>query len=370
MKNVLFICSSIYQLIVIVQLKNQFYKDDCVDVILTSYMQSYKIIAKQLSKTKIFDKVITIDVQCLRKHTSLTRFHKFFCNIVPSVYAHFFIKTNKKYDTILLHSFNDTCSIISNILQKKTFYYKYGNPKLEVNLYEDGIATYSKLYEQYYDKLFVRHNSFINLYKKLLNEINLYSCSKNMFLFKPEYLTYTPKMNVSKIPAINNDDMVEILNQIFNYPKNNSFFDDIKLIYIEGFDGSYKDEQRILDNICSYFDKNRIIVKKHPRNKKFDFNNYHCIDSKYNYIPFELFLMNEDFSKKILISISSNSICSIVNVFEKDCNAIMLFDCIEEKDEITQYLEPVIRNIQKANPSTVKIPKDLVELKKTIQNLI
>jgi hypothetical protein len=200
-----------------------------------------------------------------------------------------------------------------NILKKKT----------EVWFVEDAPMIYSYQVPS-------RRNIF--LYKLMGLEFPVLKVNK-WFFSVPEKMHRANGAHTFKLKPLNKEDkdFVSIINRVFDYTPDETINETDILIMEECFftDGLMEknDDFRLYKSIKDEFSSLSFTVKLHPRTKVNRFTEeFNCIEK--STIPWEVFLLNEEFENKIFLSISCTTMLSPKLLFNKEYKSIMLYKVI------------------------------------------
>lgn len=354
-KSILFSVSTSFQLLVAVQIKDKYFKNDNVDIIITDYTLDYIDIAKRLQKTGLFRNVYTIQVRDLLYEKNY--YKKFIQYLYATFLPTYIIKRkidviNQYYDKLLFFNINLYTQCLYEILQRN-------NKNIMCERFEEGFNIYLK------NDLNV---SYVIRFKKMLGKKIITGKINTTYLFHPELLQYNMSSIIKEIPLFEKDNtnIIDKLNYVFNY-KNEDIIRDSEVFYFEGkfySENELFDDIDILDKIAQKIDKSKICIKLHPRslNNRFKSRKYNV--SFNNSIPWELVQMNYDFTGKIFITVSSASILASNLYFSEQIKSIFLFECIENLPKDVDYIfKNYIKDIkEKFNASDIIIPKSTTQL--------
>ena len=131
---------------------------------------------------------------------------------------------------------------------------------------------------------------------------------------------------IEKIPAIDykNKEVKDIFHHIFGEAK----LPKQKFIFLEEafFDDKIpSNDLELVLRIAEIVGKDQMIIKLHPRNKVNRFKEYGFQTMEHTQVPWEITLMDEDITDKILFTVSSNASITSKLIFEKNMNVIMLY---------------------------------------------
>lgn len=342
MKNVLILCNTVYQIIVATWIQRCFFKKDKIDIIISDHMNNGKEIAKHIRETKKFNNVYYLET--FNYARGINKFYRFICPKI--VCKNIFIPFKDKYDVLL----------VSNMDYFSQLLYKFNVKKDgQVYWYEDGSASYSAACEKYY----IRKDIFVK--KKIYRNV------EGLFLFTPEHLCWKPNFKKIKIPAISKENIEyrNMLNQIFQFEKSKDKYD-VKYIFFEesySSEGFKIDDVELVEKIAKKVGKDNIMIKIHPRNPINRFKERGFKTNTNTEIPWELIVMNNDLSDKVLLTVSSTSVLNPYLLFGDKAKAYILYDCLESKPQLLEGdLWNCVYNRIKHCGENIKICKSIDEI--------
>lgn len=313
MKDILILCNTVYQIIVATWIVECYYKNDNIDIIISDHMNEGKKISENIKNTDKFRKVYYSETLEYARWKG-----KYHSRIYPKWYRiRRLCPLGRKYDEILIANLDAFSQLIY------PYAIKDGG---KLYLYEDGTATYSKVVEKYYNSCKSSHRQ------------NIYGNVKGIYLFTPNHMCWKPDFDKIKIPYISrkNKKYIEFLNKIFDYANMRDVYDK-KYIFMEesyAADGIKIDDVELVKNIANIVGKENIMVKIHPRNRE---NRFYNIGFKTNIntsIPWELIILNNDFSDKVLITIASSSVLNPIILFGEKAKVRIMYKCLNNKPNI------------------------------------
>ena len=339
MKRAIFVCNTVYQVMVASWLRITEFKDYIADIIVTDHMNNHEMIARRIGETDYFANVYPVkrkkyDYSGTADYSINARIRR---GMRPEDELSSMIKLEHKYDVMLDANIDVFSRKLFNVLKNSRFS-NVGKRTLKLYLYEDGIYTYSKAYEQVYMHDCIPDNAtyklkILNNY--LLNTKCIYGNVKGMFLFNPEMIRYTPEWKLKEIKKIerDNNSFKEYLNYIFSYYESADVYDK-KVIFLEEsiyMNSTERPDAEMLDKISEIIGKDNIMVKIHPRNPQNVFSQRGYKTNANTAIPWELILFNNDFSNKILITLASSAILNPTAIFGIKVKSYSLYECLKEK---------------------------------------
>ena len=306
---VLFCCATYYQLLNAINIKLSLYSDQRADLVLMDSTRFGSHIEK-LKKHHIFDHITFLEGSWERdrkyKRASANLQRKMMKNpeklvagdIVYGNYTDYFMGGQTPFYKII--------------------YYTLCRAGVHPNVYlfEDGLYSYVQDYLKDCDKDGMDHDKYKNdsLKKKTMG----------IFLYGGQDLYCgSPAIPALEIPKIRREDLA-VYQDVFGYeelPKE-------KYIFLE--EGMFQDkllcaDVAMLDRISEIVGKENIIVKRHPRCKidRFSPRGYKVVEN--SGYPWEVTLMSNDLSDKVLLTISSTASITAPLVLNKQIDIIQLF---------------------------------------------
>ena len=325
--RVLFQCNTVYQIIVAIQIKNNFFKNDVCDIIISDILNGSVKIKNRIEQIHFFNKVY---IQKIKNH-KISLFKQIFSSLLKNKIVNIGINMSKIdcYDIFLLSNPLFQNLVLIEKLKKK-------NKFINLYFFEDGLSTYTKLYERLYSPCTKNIKNRINK-KYLINDVN------KIFTFVPDLFDWNPTQQIVKIPkpSINDNKLKDILNHIFDYqniilPKN------CKAVFLE--EGYYGDGKKVNDiEIIKEFKKiyqESIYVKRHPRNRINRFISEGIAVLETDSCPWELFVLNEPLiiEKLTLISIASAALFTPTILFDLKPKCIFCLNLINDKKNLYEFI--------------------------------
>ena len=112
---------------------------------------------------------------------------------------------------------------------------------------------------------------------------------------------------------------------------------DKKYIYFEECyfaETGYMEDVELINTLAEKVGKENIMIKIHPRNPENRFEKLGYKTNKDTFIPWEVILMNNDFSDKVLIAIGSQTILTPYMLFGMNMKSYSLYHCLKEKPDL------------------------------------
>ena len=306
-----------FQLIIAIIMKITMFQDKTADIIIHDNSNGYMSIANHLKNINIFRNVWIAKTKAYIKENN---------------HCQQAIKILLNSDDIIKKS----CNIDSYNYDEYYFYnYTLFNVMLFYKLKKANLNLICRRFEEGYGALlnFCNfNNGTANLLIKLEKAHHNYSIDSvnEMFTFEPKLSCFDNQHFALPIPKLKKCESVKcILNDIFDYNEDETFSK--KYIFFEESyfaDGIDINDVELVLKIADLVGKENLMVKLHPRNPVDRFTKLGIKTIGQSGIPWEVIVMNHDFSNNIFITIASGSILSPRIVFGDNIPTFMLYNCI------------------------------------------
>lgn len=328
--RVLFSCNSIYQVLISIWIKKSLFDADCVDIIISDHMNDYERISEKLKECGYFNKVFSVATKALCKK-GLTTKERYRCIVSSSNILRHYISLNEKYDVFFAANLNVFTKLVFHTIKNDKGCRVY-NKNIKFCLFEDGMSTYSKLFERYYKncKYSQKYTKLFYHPKTIYNNLSeIYAFDTNAFMWQTEgaELKAIPKIDIA------DKDFIKTANAVFGYDDMSDTYDKKYIFMEESFyaDTGYNDDVELIEKIASKIGKENIMIKIHPRNPVNRFEKLGYKTNKNTAIPWEVILMNNDFSDKILLTVASSSVMSPAFLFGQKIETYVMYELLNEK---------------------------------------
>lgn len=331
------VVNTYFQIITAINMKLTIFKDRNVDIIITDLSTSYEKIAKNLEKTKLFRNVETAKINEICYKISKFKKYMFLLFYQKAIKKMTKKSDYDKYDTMMFFNYDVFTFCLYNVLHKE-------NKKIKIYRFEEGFCSY--LHD--FSKLVITNVSdvisFFRFRKSLKNSISKY------YFYNPDIVLFKTKYELEKINNLdrNNELLRNALNTTFNYDNQISEYNKKFIFFEESFfcDNKGIDDLELILKIADIVGKENLLVKLHPRNKIDRFEKYGISTNKTIGIPWEVIQMNNDFSDKVFLTISSGSVLASRLYFNDNIKTYLLFNCTEKMsdmvtDKYFEYLDKV-----------------------------
>lgn len=327
----IFLCSTYMQIISAIQIRRNL-KNDCIaDIIITDHSYDAEKIASSIEKTELFRNVLYIK-------NKEEIFNQSFCKDILSL-LDICIRKNNKY----IKSLNGKQDVYDEIYFYNLDFILYPlidyscnngvSPKLF--RYEEGMTSYHHMAEFVFDRAILGFRMKIyQWYRKMLGKKLIKDYLVAHYAYFPTMLSsFLPeKYEVRQLPMLSKNDSqtVQILNQIFSYDPKNDLFNE-KYIFLASsldIDGTDSNESDIILDIANQVGRENLLVKMHPRDTRNIYKKNGLKVSTNSYVPWEIILLNHDFSNNVFLSISSGSMLTGPAVIQEDYISYYLYPLV------------------------------------------
>lgn len=355
-KNVLVLCGSSYQIIVAIRIIEENYKNDNVYLVLMDTIADVEKIYNQVSKESYFAETYLWKVKGKFNYSlkdkiinSVMRYKSSINNMVG------YKGLDKVYDVMLYSNISPMVMHTAEILYKK-------KKQLSLEMFEDGFSTYSDYIGNFMNKKNLKTRMLYRIFTKT-------SC---LYVFNEKILSWIPDFRIKRIFPTYENDCLELVNRIFSYHELQDDYSKKVIFFEESYagDGKAIDDIELLNILSDAVGKNNVMVKIHPRNSTNRFLKLGYSTNKNINIPWEVILLNEDFSNTVFVTIASNAAMNPFFLFNKKIRVALLMKCTEYR---TSLYEPIIEYDEKLcgnYPEIFTIPNDYEEYKKWIDKYV
>lgn len=331
MDRQLFVCNSVYQIFVVLWIKYVYYQEERSDLVISDHMNGARTLVDSIKKVGAFDQVYYVESNAFAKHKiALHRKQRIIMSMFPNRALKSFVKLDEKYSELYVANVDYFSQLLFDALAHR-------DSKLKFIIYEDGLFTYSRLYEEDYKSTYIPVKSLI---KKMIHSVvyrkkTIYGNVTKLMVFNPENMAWIPEFHVEQLKKIDSydDTFRKICNQVFSYDKSTDVYDRKYIFLEESFfaEGAQIDDLEVIEKLAERVGRDEIMVKIHPRNPHNRFSELGYKTNQDTSIPWELILMNVDMSDKVLITISSSSILNPILVLGQGVKAYSIYECVDHE---------------------------------------
>lgn len=356
MKNILALCATPYQLLVVNQIAEQFYGEDDFSVVVLDTMANAETVYTRLQKESRFKKVYFWKVKDRFKFNKLQKL----CNRLFGFAASKRIMSkydglDEKYD-VLLYANN------SKIVMHTGTVLLHTNKNLSVELFEDGFSTYSEHVGNAFSA-----NGLISKIRR-----RFFLKTSKLYLFNPQILVWKPNFPVLHLDTHFSANYLARINRVFDYESLEDNYGKKVIFFEESYaaDGKEIDDTELLGEIASIVGKENIMVKIHPRNPENRFEKLGYETNRNISIPWEVIVLNCNFNDSMFVTIASNAAMNPYFLFGKTTPAILLYKCTEKPESLYKSLIKFDDELCSRHPEIFSIPSNTDEMKSTIKRIL
>lgn len=331
MKQQLFLCNSVYQIFVALWIKYYYYSDSKSDIIISDHMNQGEKLADKIKVLGIFENVYYVRTLDFAKFkVKLNRTQRIRASLFPNGMLHHFVDLRGKYSQLYIANVDYFSQLLFDALAHR-------NSEIKLNIFEDGMFTYSRLYEKDYQSTYIPVTNVIKrfLHTCVYRKRTIFGHVNEMLMFNPGNMVWQPDFHVTALEKVRREDehFREICNQAFSFYESSDVYDKKYIFLEESFfaEGAKLDDLEVVNKIADKVGHKNIMVKIHPRNP---INRFEKLGIKTNHdtsIPWEVILMNTDFSDKVLITVSSSSILNPRLIFGQFVKAYSIYECVDHE---------------------------------------
>lgn len=309
MKKVLFAAESVYQLFNAIILRMTEKENDECDLILSEATVWPSDIISNLKGIHLFDKIVFPETKKQEwDFWDLDQEKRYEVYRNPKAFFSCGYPVEPVYDELFFP--------IDHIFWKMIYNYEVSNGRVpDIYMYDEGVRAYTMELSKTDDKPFSKdayNPSFVNSIKAYyLHQPQLYSLTE-----------YPYELKKIQNPT-NNEKLRQAIQAVYGFES----APNEKYIYMEDFffaDHLIGNDFDLFKKITQIIGKDNIIVKRHPRDKFDRFTPWGVNTMQKNVIPWEVQLLLNDYSEKVLVSVSSTSILTPFLIFESNQHVIML----------------------------------------------
>lgn len=330
----LFLCNSVYQVMVVLWMKHLYYREIDSDLIISDHMNGGEKIAERIQETEMFTNVTYAKTLKEARYKVKREGLKNICaKICPHSALKEYYTVSEEYTDVFVANFDGFTQLLYTALCRK-------NKNLKVHIFEDGLSTYCEIekYYNYFEYYYYDPSEDGVLWKRILHQHiyrlrPLYGNVNDIWVFNPELMKWNPNCSVYKIKKINqlDEEFKRLINFVFDYKKSVDCYDRKYIFFEESFfaDGEEINDVELVQQLAEKVGKENIIVKIHPRNPVNRFVNLGYMTNINTSIPWEVVLMNmDDVTEKIFLTVASSAILNPIMIFGIRIKAYSLYYCL------------------------------------------
>lgn len=348
---ILIICNTSYQVFNAINLKVQVHFDEDVDIVLSEHSDIQRL-KERLERTGLFRNVyLTNSLFLARKFYFFEDSQKFGALLEPQKYIKDCLDINYlTYDIIYTANVDGYVNLIYR-------YHIINKTQCDFRYFEDGWSTYTNDWSNF------AYSPYERYFSEIMGESIFIKNIKEIYVYEPDLGCFDDKFVYKAIPKINirNEKLKKIYNDVFEYQDSEEYKK--KFIFLEEAfqqDGYKNNDFELAMQIVNRVGEENVLVKRHPRltNNRFA-NSKVSVNSNFS-IPWEVIVLNNEFSDKILFTITSGAVLTPRLVFDEPVFSVYMRDLLKgnlsamyKKKEFRQF----VGNYRKKYPNEIFIPK-------------
>lgn len=345
--SILVVANTPFQIVVACHILQLYYPQADVDLCISNGIRDAENIVKHATETEAFRNVIFLrNRKCFAKGP-LNKLFAWLSYIISNYRISFSLAKNT-YDILLFSNI----SVLTKLLTTKLSKY---NSQIKIQIFEEGMSTYTQR--------FADGDAPNTLYRRWVDKKGILDSLDRLYVFNPFFLAWKPiNGHVQELPKISseNADFRQLINQIFDYAHCQDKYDK-KLIFFEeshALEGYDVPDIEIVEQIAIRLGKDNIMVKTHPRNP---INRFARLGYKTNIntaIPWEVIMLNEKLTDKILVTISSGSVIYPYLYLNIAAKSYSLIRCLKERPGLMKgEMGNLMETIYETYPDIFRAPK-------------
>lgn len=365
--EIAFFCSTPYQIINAINIKNSFHREDSVDIYVLNHFHNFEWLVERLKISTAFSNVYTINDGDFDYQYSLPAYKRYpkkihdflWCENVIAPYINIKICYDMVYYTFP-----------NMLIELSCYHFIKMNRNIKFVMYEDGFSSYS-------DDLLAISNAKA-LFLRLMHREQFLDENHDLLLYAPDLFCQTrkrKKYSVKQLPLLNTDDyhLFDLYNEIFEIGDASRITQRILFFEQPYEDDAVNGSIRVaLDVILENTDCDDVCIKLHPRGKTelYDGMNTYLNST----IPMEILYSDmNDLDDRVLIASISTACITPKLVYGKEPRLILLYRYLQLQEKgiisqaLVQFVEKVVSKYK--NPDKIMIPENEEELIKCIQTI-
>ncbi len=296
----LILVNTYFQLIFVAQIRNTLFMGDQVTLLISDHSIGADDIAEKLSDYNFFTKVIFIKTYGAKnERTLLQRIRDAYdiCFSDKNRYSIYIEGADEAYDEFL--SFNYTIETIAlfALLSSK-------NPSIKYSRFEEGILTYNSY------KMHNFKRNIIKIGRLIQGKPVIERAYSNFYCFYPHL--YKGTLIPIKVDLIARESpIIPMLCDVFGVGSEPVKYKEKYIYFASVYDfegGKPVGEFELVKELGSRVGIENIIVKMHPRDRRNVYTEAGFKVDKNSRVPWEILLMNGDFSDNVFLTINSTSV--------------------------------------------------------------
>lgn len=302
----LIITNTYYQLIFAIQLRQTFFANDDISLIVSDHSNNSKIVAERIKQEGLFNNTFYVEsLSFLKKEKKFASARQFVDYCFKKETKSSILYLNRLddlfFDELLVFNVD---RYILNIFSTLSFY----NKRLSVSHFEEGVLSYnSKLH-----CIITPKRKIMDFVRRAQGKPQFTKSGENFYCFYPEL--YKGELSPVKVPLIgNNSETTYIIKKVFNVNLSENDYKEKYIFFtsVYDFEGEHPvGEFELVCKIADLVGKDNMLIKIHPRDRRTIYaDNGFKVDKNSN-IPWEAIQLTGSFKDKVFLTATSGSVLS------------------------------------------------------------
>lgn len=329
----LFVCNSVYQILVALWIRCAYHGDEPADMLVSDHLNGGQQLCDRIRQTGFFDHVCYVQtVEFAKFQKRISRFERIEASLLPNRFLKRFVSLDDRYSNVYLANVDYFSQLLFDAVAHR-------NPAVKLYIYEDGLFTYSRLYEADYvsTHIPVTHPVKQFLHRYIYRKRTIYGNVAGMLLFNPDNISWKPPFPIPPLRKIDreNESFRALCNLVFGYDESVDRYDRKYIFMEESFyaEGAVLNDLEVIEQLAQRVGRENIMVKIHPRNPENRFAALGYQTNTNTSIPWEVILMNlGDISDKYLITVSSSSVMNPILIFGLPVKVYSIYHCVDHEN--------------------------------------
>lgn len=343
-KKVLVFCGSSYQLLVAIRIIEKYYQEDEISLILSDTIANVHTIYEKAKRETFFSNVYLWKTKNVFLYSKKEKIRNAimkwrYSEKVLEVYE----GAAEKYDVFLYSNISDIVMHIANVLFRR-------NSTLRLEMFEDGFSTYSDYIGDFLDPGNIKTNLLYHVFTK----------TSVLYIFNTSLLAWKKiALDVRTIEPDYLGESLALINRLYSYEELDDDYNKKVIFFEESYAGDGKpiDDIDMMQHVAELIGKENIMIKTHPRNETNRYQSNGFLTNHNTNIPWEVVLLNENFSNTVFISIASNAVMNPYFLFGIKTPVVLLFKCTRYQESLYQQIIEFDNELCSKYPEVFFIPE-------------
>lgn len=360
--RILFYCNTYMQIINAVQIRIKLRKESEADIIISDHSNHAQTVCERIRETELFDRVLFLQSKQIT-YEKKSRPQKlkeliFMCLGCKKGHRSLLWDNIPDYDEIYFFNFDFFIQLLYSTLKDR-------GSEISVYRFEEGIACYGSMGHDRLNSFYVSKQMKMFEQYRILKKKSVLSnnVSADVVYFPEIYKKFVSSdFNILPIPtlSVHDKEFIDTLNYIFDYKPEDNIFSQ-RYIYLGtclDSDGFVINEHELVYKLVDLVGKDNLIVKPHPRDASTAYISAGLNIYKSASVPWELVLLNSDFSDRVFVSSLSGSMVTAPAIIGKNYESYYLYPIIKDKiqggwlEDLNYYVDNILELLHMFNKCT------------------